>query len=873
MPISQKFSPITDTSQLPYSFVAHQRLLCVQTYIKMNQLRRINVFEKKPTSSSSEAFSSRVGFVTCGAVASDGSVWLGNTSGELLRVDHSLKTSSWTLKPFAHIKSIKATQQHIVLLGSDGDDAYRSYNIFKSDSDGIPVCSKEMKAPGKVTSFDVCHDFSFVAFGLESGQCVISRAGDFHGSDRQFLRTVLLNNKRPVTGVSFVESDGNLFLVVCTVEKISSFSVGNDGSTNLLQTEEVGASLLGVGAAGILKFAGEHGIFTFHPIQGNMGALSCEGRKRLLTCWRSYMALVSENEEKKTFLTIALSYPGSSSFMAFQHALGADEVSLILPGCFDGRTVLVVTTPKGSGDGSCYFEITEKLISEQLAIFVRKSMFDLAIEVATKERQSSETIADLFSLQIESLIASKHEEQALVVLKRSIDLGLPVEPSFASAKFLIDQPLSVQRCALVADYLLHLHKKSEEISRKIAPAHTRLLVECAKIAGNTEALGIFFSENDSFFADVPELLEMLSSADIDRYLRTKISKYSKDGEMDQICNSIDILAKREKWSELDLALKSMPETAMKLLLKIPCAGALVTNCPSLKGSAVNRMRMHMEFLTNPDKSPSISEDGDTLLLSLELALRSGDSKTAMEIAKRAGRQVADRMLILGSLFDNLELQTYAAGLANKPLHVLAVTGETEGEDQWLHGLSVARKLGKSHKQVNLRNRNVGLGVLIELIRDNPDIPLGEIKAQIVNGFASLEDSIKDRRARVKTDAEELSKMDKDIQSLRTHAKVIQPLGKLCAECKQSLGESGTSPVVYFLCNHFYHLHCATSDIAKPPECTLCTGEVKRKTIIKDQRRESAYREDDMFKYLTSAERNKGFDVIANYLGRGLFDLP
>lgn len=843
----------------------------------MHKLRRINIFDRKPSQLSED---SALGFITCGAVAADGSAWVGNTAGEVLKIDRGMKPSTWRLQAFAHIKGIRASKQQIVVLGNDGsEDKYKSFHLFRTSPDGTPSVSKEMKAPGKVTCFDVTHLFTFIALGLESGQVIVTRGGDVHG-DKQYLRTVLGDNKRAITTVHFLETpDGTCFLFACTVSQVSTFRVSADGEITLINTDTSSGALSSAVAAlatkqGQLLVAGEAALFGFDAVQGNISAVPFDGRKRSLTCWRQNIAVVSDGEDKRQQLTIFSSYP-AARFIAFQAAF-QDDISLLLGGAFDGRSTLVFTCRLGGS--TAVVEIVEKSVAHQLQVLAKKSLFDFAIEIATKEKQSAETIADLFTMHGDSFFSAGQEESALAVYCHSLDVGIPVEPSHVISKFLLDQPLGKKRCFAVIQYLLKLHDNQRPHGGpRLHPEHSHLLIQCYKSIKDHDSLNRFLTGLSpaalaNLLQDNLELAENIPSELLGQRLQQDMQLFLR------------LLCQRGEWEIIKQALKQLHAKEISDLLDTFAYGIeLVKGCPELESSIPKAARIgaHARFCATGEASPDPPIDYESvsgLFLYLELHLRAGNIPEAVRIGRLAiTKGLAERVLILAAMFKCRELEEVAASMANKQLHVLATTGElpptmaardTEN-NLWLHTLAVQRRCGRKARTVFLKDRPGGPELLISLAEKTEGATLGEIKSSLFKQLKSLEESAANKRYRIGQDADEMFKMEDEVDNLQKRAKVIQPQGKMCAECKKTLVDQ--PPVAYFLCGHFYHLHCCTVDLNVPPSCPLCSGEATHKENLRLQRASSTAREDEMFKYLeTAAANGEAFEVVANYLGRGLF---
>eukprot|EP01126_Amoeba_proteus_P057859 TRINITY_DN7402_c0_g1_i5.p1 TRINITY_DN7402_c0_g1~~TRINITY_DN7402_c0_g1_i5.p1 ORF type:complete len:134 (-),score=36.34 TRINITY_DN7402_c0_g1_i5:199-600(-) len=85
----------------------------------------------------------------------------------------------------------------------------------------------------------------------------------------------------------------------------------------------------------------------------------------------------------------------------------------------------------------------------------------------------------------------------------------------------------------------------------------------------------------------------------------------------------------------------------------------------------------------------------------------------------------------------------------------------------------------------------------------------------------------------------------------------------CVRCGQQLD----LPSVHFLCNHSFHQRCLGENESICPECAEETKDFKNRQKILD---ENACKHSDFFRQLENSS-SEGFNVIAKYFSRGVFD--
>lgn len=93
----------------------------------------------------------------------------------------------------------------------------------------------------------------------------------------------------------------------------------------------------------------------------------------------------------------------------------------------------------------------------------------------------------------------------------------------------------------------------------------------------------------------------------------------------------------------------------------------------------------------------------------------------------------------------------------------------------------------------------------------------------------------------------------------------------CSVCNQSTSNLNVVPIVFFLCNHAYHIHCLNSDI-KDDDNDSCPQCWSRGHLVKQRIIQSAERGDKNNDFRMELDlKQKKFDQIAKYLGMGLFN--
>jgi len=129
----------------------------------------------------------------------------------------------------------------------------------------------------------------------------------------------------------------------------------------------------------------------------------------------------------------------------------------------------------------------------------------------------------------------------------------------------------------------------------------------------------------------------------------------------------------------------------------------------------------------------------------------------------------------------------------------------------------------------------------------------------------IENSIRKNDEEVKKYKEKISQVRKDVQELRTTAKLFQT--RVCAHCERKL----LLPTVHFMCMHSFHEGCLMTIDYRNRECPKCSAEHSDTLERRAQFLNQANDHEQFFKELKLDSKKKKFDTIAKYFGRGLFD--
>lgn len=149
-------------------------------------------------------------------------------------------------------------------------------------------------------------------------------------------------------------------------------------------------------------------------------------------------------------------------------------------------------------------------------------------------------------------------------------------------------------------------------------------------------------------------------------------------------------------------------------------------------------------------------------------------------------------------------------------------------------------------------------MVLQTLSKNPCLTLSVVKDYIARKLEQESKLIEEDRKSIEKYQEESVAMRKEIEDLRTNAKIFQ-LSK-CTACTFTLD----LPAVHFMCMHSFHLRCLGDN---EKECPECAPEHRSTLETKRNLEQNAKDEDEFFDKVKKSK--DGFSVIAEYFGRGI----
>ncbi|KAI3755662.1 hypothetical protein L1987_55467 [Smallanthus sonchifolius] len=149
-------------------------------------------------------------------------------------------------------------------------------------------------------------------------------------------------------------------------------------------------------------------------------------------------------------------------------------------------------------------------------------------------------------------------------------------------------------------------------------------------------------------------------------------------------------------------------------------------------------------------------------------------------------------------------------------------------------------------------------MVLQTLSSNPFLSLSVIKDYISRKLEHESKLIEEDRRMIDKYQEETSTMRKEIQDLRTNARIFQ-LSK-CTFCTFTLD----LPAVHFMCMHSFHQRCLGDN---EKECPECAPEYRSVLEMKRNLEQNSKNQDQFFNQVKSSK--DGFSVIAEYFGKGI----
>lgn len=911
----------------------------------MQKLRRLNFFDRHIVKQEGEDVHKGIQSlnVACAAGGSQ-SLWLGKKSGEVFRLDRQFTLTPLGSAPVfdRELIELKVVEQRqlLICVGSDtpareasGNVKYKVFDI-KVDDEPVLLQTHRVFPPRSPDQRPTCLDhnpaFQLLAMGIATGVVHLWRGRDL-AQEKPWPTALGKEDSTPVTAVHFLEQAKRTALFACSMASVRCWAIQqNDEVVAELSVDTSGGaaefcSCIFPAISSLLVAKGE-AIFAYDPDEGNMSAIPLEGDKVALEQFKAYFVSVTAESGASAFGTavspsampkhnvlICLAHP-HMRFIAFQGQF--TDVTHVIT----GMGSVFILSHGGADSNTVLFELREKDLSEQLDILVKKRMFEWAAEIGLTNGATPESIADIHKLHGDALFEKRAYDQALAVYTKTIDLGLPLEPSY-----IVERYLDAQRIGHVAKYLKRLHEKN-----RAEREHTALLLKCYTKLKDFKTLEEFLDTTPVSQYDPGTAISVLEAAtyfglacDIakkvemhDEYVRISLEHFKHYTQTVQFLKTLPI----SDASQLLLAhgrvlLRNAPSETIALIQEI---------CGLTSGTTAEDSPQVDEFLPIfVDDLPQLDQFLRGILLApggslvphaqaerlyptlLELMVRkaaTGDGATAEPVAEGQTEQqqvLSDEIMRLIRQYSSEEALSSALMLcktyefvdgffyaaeklrryqllmnwcfekhdAKRLVQVCKLCGEND-QSLWVQALSFLaaedgdhmEEIGEVLKHIE-QSDLMPLLMVIETLQQNPRIQIDAVRGYLQNQFKKLSEPVEASRRNARQDRTEIQRMQQEIVALRTQAQVFQ--NTKCFQCGLTL----EVPAVHFFCGHSYHSYCMPAD----GRCPKCSSEALHMITLKDQREAKVRNTEDFFKNLQGGGGEGGVAAMAEWCGFGAFD--
>lgn len=653
-------------------------------------------------------------------------------------------------------------------------------------------------------------------------------------------------------------------------------------------------------------------VFAYDPDEGNMSAMPLDGQKLLLEQFKSYFVVVTKDDATPSFTAGPSSMPKQTVTVVLAQkamrfiAFGSQftDVTHVVPAM---RRIYLVS--RGGADGNTVlFELREKPLTERLDVLVKKRMFEWAAEVALTSKAAPEVTAEIYRQHGDALFEKRAYDQALQIYSKTVELGLPLEPSYV-----VERYLDAQRIGHVAQYLKKLHEKE-----MAAPEHTALLLKCYTKLKDFTTLEEFLKTTPPQQYDHATAIEVLESASyhglaaevaqkvgrFDDYVRISLEQFKNCSTTVEFLRS---LSKAEAGRILlrmgQMLMRHAPKETIALVRHVTDGAAEDFQGPSIDEllpvfvDDPSQLEVFLRSVLLDEGCQLPHAKAESLFPTLlELLVK---SHSIASDASEASRISADIMRLIrqypsdAALANTLMVcQTYGfvdgffyaaeklhrhqllmhCCFEHKDARRLLEVCKRCGPDQslWVQALSflASPESGGGHlEEIQEVLRHIEdsdlmpLLLVIETLRHSEEVTIGDVRPYLQAQYKRLVDALATSRGKSSQDRHEIVRMQQEIVQLRTEAKEFQTTR--CFQCGLTLDV----PAVHFFCGHSYHAYCTPSD----GTCPKCSSGALPKLSLKEQREASARNVEDFFKYLQGGAGDHGVQAMGEWCKFGAFD--
>lgn len=911
---------------------------------KVPKLKRINFFDRQVVKEEGREIHEGIQqlnvIVACGGKEN---LWLGDSEGKMHGLDQKfgLRCSLPVFElSLLGLKALDCGGKSLVLaLGSDelakGGNKVKVFGASK-DAQATELCEhkifqrREPEQTLKCLCFDATAPFQLLAVGVSNGVVHLFRARDL-AAEKPRPRILEHQGALPVTSVHFLdnraspEKGSRVTLYVTTEQSVFSWNVTEDSDVRVLHIET------GLGAPSLcstifnsnnaLLLQNDEAIFAFDPDEGNVSSISMkvlceEGKQMMLTHFRSYfVSVTTEGGGSNVGSVSALPKQTVWVCLAHQHIrfVAYSGEFTDITHVFPGMGSIFVLSRGGADSNTVLFELREKDLGERTDSLVERRFFDWASEIALQEGAPKESVAEVYRLHGDAFYEKRDYHKALEIYMKTVDLDLPIEPSY-----IIDKYLDAQKIGHIAMYLKKLHECGFAEQE-----HTALLLKCYTKLRDASNLEEFLEKTPTSQYDTVTAIGVLETSGYEKlaaslakkvgnneeYVRLSLEHFKSYTRMVDFIRGLSPLEASALLLEHGrLLMRHAPQETLELVEELCGFSRRADSAPIEAPNVEDFMTIFVHdskqleaFLKKSlfAKESRLSRPQQEKLhpTLLELMVRSikqmrEKDPNDPDIAPRSeevmrlvhmftGEEALTATLLLCKVYDFTEGYLFACERLSKfqlmvewcfdrkdskrLLQVCKRCGSTD-QSLWVQALSWLCALEGDHvEEISEVLGHIEQSdlmpplMVIEALQANPKICVGTVRNYLKGQFKKLTSTVDGSRAKAKQDRQEIERMQNEILSLRTHAQTFQ--STKCHDCQLNL----EIPAVHFFCCHSYHLYCMPND----GRCPKCSSEALPKVTLKGQREAQARNTEDFFKFMQGGGIDGGFPAIAEWCKFGV----
>uniref|UniRef100_L7M659 Vacuolar protein sorting-associated protein 11 homolog n=1 Tax=Rhipicephalus pulchellus TaxID=72859 RepID=L7M659_RHIPC len=859
------------------------------------QWRRFNFFDKEVVRDGDKAFDKLQELsVTCSA-SGRGQLVLGEVGGHVVCVSRQLQLTTFRAYELT-VELMQQMRNHALLVTLGADESgvnplVKVWNQDKVDKHGVPHCCRIVRAaagtsPSPAKSLAVDERLTLMAVGLEDGRLLLYR-GDV--TRQQSRQTVVPLESGSVNALAF---GGANQLFVVTATKVLSLVLGAHGQPSkqlVLDAHGCAPQCAALSIEGEFVVARQDAVYFYHP-EGRGSCFVFEDEKLLLRWFRTYLVLVARDAKTsrsaggpdKTIVTI---YDIQNKFVAYSAAI---------PGVVDvmaewGSLYVLVQ------EGKLYC-LRERDTQSKLELLFRKNQYSLAISLARSQKYDQDGLADIFRQYGDHLYSKGDYEGAVQQYIRTVG---KLEASYVIRKF-----LDAQRIGNLTEYLQELHRRGFANED-----HTTLLLNCYTKLEEDDKLTSFIMTEDVAF-DVEIAVRVCRQAGYFAQARHLAKKHGCHDlylhiQLDDCKDYADAL---QYISQLDHAQAEgyMQKYGKALLDAIPAETTqlLMQLCNDRSGSSLHRSHpedfIHIfvnnseELLRFLEHMVNVQPDSSSLVYNtlLELHLQAYKHEENPEARQAREQHIMEMLRNMQSRYDLdqalvlCQMNGFKPGILHlyekaKLYHqILAYHIDQHDYDGviklcekfgiydpnlWIQALGFfARAEGASQHLATVlqqveKGRLLPPVLVVEMTRP---APLSSLRDYLVRHLQAESRQLDEHQRLITQYRQETERVRQEMNDLRNGPRIFQDAK--CSGCNHQL----ELPSVHFLCGHSYHQQCFENYAENDTDCPECLPQHSKVLDILRSQEQSRNLHEDFHHQLERSE--DGFSVVADYLGRGLF---